>query len=229
MVRTLRRRIEQSDTLAWLLGGIVSLWLRLCHATTRWQRQGDAELIEALKTGPVMVVFWHESVMMGPPLWIKEFGKGAILRDTSPAGRLSGSVQQHFGMLPFAMPPNAAGITAVRDVLRIVKSGVSLGITADGPKGPARVVKDAPLDWIKATGLPVFTFAYAMSRCRRASTWDRMIIALPFGRGACIFRRWPHEVPRRADAAAMTRVREEMTSALDQTLDDARRLLQSGG
>jgi lysophospholipid acyltransferase (LPLAT)-like uncharacterized protein len=223
MATSLRRRIEQSDTLAWLLGGIVALWLRFCHATTRWDRQGDAELIAALRDGPVIVILWHESVMMGPPLWIKAFGKGAILRDTSPAGRLSGGVQRHFGMIPFEMGANSAGITVLRDVLRLVKTGVSLGITADGPKGPARVVKDAPLDWIKATGLPVFTFAYAMSRSSRASTWDRMRIALPFGRGTCIFRKWEGDVPRRADAATMSRIRADIAGALDQTLEDAER------
>lgn len=221
MATTLRRRIEQSDGLAWVLGGIVALWLRFCHATTRWDRRGDAELIAALREGPVIVILWHESVMMGPPLWLKQFGKGAILRDTSPAGRLSGGVQRHFGMIPFEMAATAASISVLRDVLRLVKSGVSLGITADGPKGPARVVKDAPLEWIKATRLPVFTFAYAMSRSRRASTWDRMQIALPFGRGMCIFRKWEGEVPRRADAAAMALIRAEIGRALDRTLADA--------
>jgi lysophospholipid acyltransferase (LPLAT)-like uncharacterized protein len=221
MATTFRRRIEQSEGLAWFLGGIVALWLRFCHATTRWERQGDEDLIAALREGPVIVILWHESVMMGPPLWLKAFGKGAILRDTSPAGRLSGGVQRHFGMIPFEMAATAAGITVLRDVLRLVKSGVSLGITADGPKGPARVVKDAPLDWIKATGLPVFTFAYAMSHSRRASTWDRMQVALPFGRGMCIFRKWQGEVPRRADAATMAAVRAHIARALDQSLADA--------
>ena len=221
MFQSLRRHIEQSDRLAWLLGGLVALWLRFCHATTRWDRRGDADITAALLTGPVVVILWHESVMMGVPHWSQSFGPAVILRDTSPAGRLSGAVQKHFGMQPFAMAPNAASISVLRDVLRLVKSGVTLGITADGPKGPVKVVKAAPLDWVKATGRPVFLYAFASSHSVRLGTWDRMVLPLPFGRGVSIYRAWDGTVPRRADAAMMTGIQADIARQLDAALAEA--------
>ena len=221
MFHTLRRRIEQSDALASMLGGIVGLWLRFCNATTRWDRRGDEALLAALETGPVVIILWHESVMMGVPHWKLSFGPAAILRDTSPAGRLSGAVQRQFGMQTFAMAANAANISVLRDVLRLVKSGVSLGITADGPKGPARVVKAAPLDWVKATGRPVFFYAYATERHFRIGSWDRMVVPLPFGRGVCIFRAFEGVVPRRADAETMAGIQSDIARQLDAVLAEA--------
>lgn len=212
---SLRRLIEQSDRLARVIGGLIALWLRLCNRTTRWQVEGLEDLRRALADGPVVVVLWHECTAMAPVHWPARTAPLSSLRAQSPIGRVSGGVQAAFGLQPIGMADGASNRAASREVLRRLKDGVSVGLTADGPMGPARVVKDAPLDWARASGRPVFLYAFGLARGRRLRTWDRMLFPLPFTRGAQIYRRWPVDLPRRVTRAEADTLRQQLATALD--------------
>jgi lysophospholipid acyltransferase (LPLAT)-like uncharacterized protein len=216
---TLRRRIARSPGVAAGLAWAIALWLRFCRATTRWQVEGEADLRAALAKGPVILVLWHECTMLAPVDWPRDAGPLSSLRDTSPVGQVSGAVQARFGLLPMAMSGTAQNRNASRQILRRVAEGVSIGLTGDGPLGPARVLKDAPLDWARATGVPVFLYAFGTRRHRRLGTWDRMILPLPFTRGVRLFRRWSDGLPRRPDD--MAALRADLTAALNQLTDQA--------
>ena len=75
------------------------------------------------------------------------------------------------------------GIAAFKELLRVARSGHSICITTDGPKGPiykshAGVVKLASL-----TGLPIVPVCVDMPRCWRAvKAWDKFAVPLPFSR-----------------------------------------------
>ncbi|NCO85485.1 MAG: hypothetical protein GW886_02500 [Rhodobacterales bacterium] len=217
---TLRQRLEQSDLLAGGLGRLLAGWLRFCQATTRWDRD-DAALRAALAGGPVVLVLWHECSLMGPVHWPRDAAPLSSLRDTSPIGRVSGAVQARLGLAPMAMAARASNRAASREVLRRMQAGVSLGLTGDGPLGPVRRLKDAPLDWARASGAPVFVYACAMTRARRLRTWDRMLWPMPFGRGVCLYRRWDATVPRRADAASLDALRADLAATLDIAMQEA--------
>jgi lysophospholipid acyltransferase (LPLAT)-like uncharacterized protein len=221
----IRRRIEGSVWLARLLGGLIGLWLRLCHATTRWDRQGEDAVVAALQDGPVILILWHECTMLAPVHWAGLRRRGvpaplSSLRDTSPIGRVSGAVQAHFGLQPMAMADGASNRAASRTVLRRLTEGMSVGLTGDGPLGPVRVLKDAGLDWARVSGRPVFVYAFSVRRHRRLATWDKMILPLPFTRGALAYRAWQGVVPRHPDAAALAALRAGLAAALDGVTDE---------
>ena len=219
---TLRQRIEKSELLAGILGRLVAGYLRLCNRTTRWTRLGEAELHEALAQGPVVLVLWHEFSLMAPVHWPVKNGQLSSLRDTSPIGMVSGTVQGRFGLDPMAMSAKMSNRAASREILRRVQQGKSIGLTGDGPLGPVHVVKDAALDWARATGCPVFVYAYAVRRQRRLKTWDQMVLPLPFTRGVSVYQRWAADVPRRADAATLIALRADLRQALDRVASVAR-------
>ena len=212
---TLRKRIEGSALLTALLGRLIAGYLRLCHRTTRWTDIGQAELRAALAHGPVVVVLWHEFSLLAPVHWPVRAGQHFSLRDTSPIGMVSGAVQARFGLDPLAMSAKMSNRAASREVLRRVAQGKSFGLTGDGPLGPRGVVKAAALDWARATGCPVFIYAFATKRHRRLKTWDKMVFPLPFTRGVSIYQRWQAEVPRRADPATIAALRTNLKDALD--------------
>lgn len=216
----LKQRLERSDAVAGLLGRISAGYLRLCRATTRWDRQGFDALAAALADGPAIMVTWHDGALLGPMLWPLEMGPLTTLRDTSPSGRVSGALQARLGLLPIAMEARASNRAASRAILRRVNEGVSIGLTADGPKGPARQMKPATLDWARVTGRPVFVFAAATRRHHRMDSWDRMIMPLPFSRGRVIFRLWRDDLPRKADEATLEALRLELTAALEDVSQD---------
>lgn len=212
---SIRRRIEQSTLLAALLGRLVAGYLRLCNRTTRWTRVGQGDLEAALASGPVLLVLWHRHSLLAPVHWPRRHGQLSSLRDTSPIGMVSGAVQARFGLDPMAMSDRMSNLAASREILRRVRDGKSIGLTGDGPLGPADRVKDAALDWARVTGCPVFVYAFATRRHRILSTWDRMVLPLPFSRGRLVYQRWATPVPRRADAATMALLRADLGGALD--------------
>lgn len=218
---SLRRRLERSTLLARLLGGMLALWLRLCDRTTGWQTEGLDDLERHLARGPVVLVLWHECSALAPVHWPVRAGPLSSLYAASPIGRVSGAVQAAFGLQAIEMADGRSNRSPSREVLRRLREGVSVGLTGDGPLGPARIVKDAPLDWARASGRPVFLYAFATRRGRRLSTWDRMILPRPFDRGVKLFRLWHEDLPRRIDPEEAARLAAGMKAALDDLTDEA--------
>ncbi|WP_322890546.1 MULTISPECIES: lysophospholipid acyltransferase family protein [unclassified Yoonia] len=214
---SLRRRIEKSErvasVLAWLAGG----YLALCNRTTRWQVEGLDDLRAALAQGPVLLVMWHSRSVMGALHWPVADGPLSSLYDASPIGRVSGALQRRVGLQSIQMSRKTSNLAASRIVLKRVREGVSIGMTGDGPLGPAHQVKDAPLEWARVTGVPVFCYAFTTTRGRRLETWDRMLVPRMFGRGAVVFARFDGAIPRKPDDATREALREEMRRFMDTT------------
>ena len=214
---SLRKRIEHSKRLAALLAWLAGAYLALCNRTTRWQVEGRDELRAALATGPVLLVMWHSRSVMGALHWPVADGPLSSLYDASPIGRVSGALQRRVGLQSIQMSRKATNLAASRIVLKRVREGVSIGMTGDGPLGPVGRVKDAPLEWARVTGAPVFCYAFATTRGRRLKTWDRMLVPRMFGRGAVVFARFDGDIPRKLPDAARAALREDLRLFMDDT------------
>ena len=216
---SLRSRLRDSDLLNALVARTAALWLRLCTGTTRWTVEGDDGLRAALRDGPVILVLWHEHMLFGPVHWRRFDPQLLSLVDTSPIGRVAGAIQARFGQRPMPMSPKASNLAVSRAVRTAVDAGLCIGIAADGPAGPRRIPRDAALIWARTTGLPVYAYAYSMTRHRRLDTWDRLILPLPFGRGRIRYARWDGTVPRRPAPDEWDRCRSSLRAALDANAD----------
>ena len=91
------------------------------------------------------------------------------------------------------------------------------------------MLKDPPIDWARAAGLPVFVYGWAIAGMPRAKSWDRMLLARPFARGAAVFRRWEGEVPRRLDEATRERLRADLAALLTAVAEEARVIVAPRG
>lgn len=217
----LRRRIERSAWLAWTLSGLIAGYLWVCQKTTRWTVIGRDMLDADLADGPVLLVMWHERSAMGPVHWPSDVGPLSSLHDSSPIGRVSGALQKWNGLQPMQMADGQSNRAASRMILRRVREGVSIGMTGDGPLGPARIVKDAPLDWARVIKRPVWGYAFATTRHKRLKTWDGMMLPLPFRRGAVVFQRWDNTVDmmdRDAARASLAALMTQATADADKVL-----------
>lgn len=210
-----RRRIEQSDVLARFLGRLLASYLRLCRATGRWRIDGLDQMRADLAQGPVVYLFWHGRLMMAPIGWPAADHAIAAPRDPSPAGRLSAATQSYLGTNAVEVRARDGGVAVLRQVLGLIRGGSSLGLSGDGPKGPDRRVKNAVIDWARATGRPVWLFAWSSRRAPRLRTWDRLMLPLPFAGGAMVYRRWEGTIPKRPKREDYRRIRAELGAALD--------------
>ena len=216
-----RRRIEQSPLLAKAIATVVAWYLRLCIVTSKWDVSGLDALQSDMADGPVLCVLWHGRLLMIAPHWPRAAGSLSCLHDTAPVGRAAGALQAYFGLQPMAMSDKQPNLVVSRAVMKRAKEGVSIGITADGPLGPGYAVKDAPLEWARILQRPVYGYAFATKRSWRLGTWDRMMVPLPFSRGAVVFNRLDIDLPRKATPDQIEIARIQMKVGLDAVTAEA--------
>ncbi|PJI85413.1 hypothetical protein BC777_3416 [Yoonia maricola] len=218
---SLRKRLEKSETLAGVLGTLAGWYLTFCYRTTTWKDDGLEDIEAALGEGPVLLVLWHSRLMMVGYHWPVHHGTMSSLHDTSPIGRVTGAMLRRNGLLPIKMSRKKSNLAASRSVLKQAKAGVSIGITGDGPLGPALILKDAPLDWARTTGIPIFCYAFSTTKGRRLQSWDQMLVPKPFGKGAYVFRRLNYTISRKASEAEITALRTAVQDSLTEVTHQA--------
>jgi lysophospholipid acyltransferase (LPLAT)-like uncharacterized protein len=194
------------------------------HGTSRWQREGYGPLEEVLRRGePVIVVLWHQRLMLSPFMFPTDLGPVCTITSTGRAGRMAGRMQALFGMQTIAMTSRKRHVALSREVLGRIRQGVSIGIAADGPRGPERVTTTVPLVWARSSGKRVFLLGCATRKAREAPTWDRMLLPAPYNEGVFLCREWEQTVPRKADDATIEALRGDLQAQLNAVTAEADR------
>lgn len=213
---TLRRRIADSPRLNAGVARSLARHIGWCHRTCDWESEGLDEMMQAVRSGgPIIFVVWHQRLLMTPFLFDIAAGPFSTLTSSARAGRMAGQILGQFGFDTLPMSSHKRHVALSREVLRRFEQGHSLGIAADGPRGPARVSSGVPLVWARMTGARVFCAAFAQARTLRLPTWDKMMLPLPYGHGALVAQEWHEAVPKRADAAETERLRLSIETQLE--------------
>jgi lysophospholipid acyltransferase (LPLAT)-like uncharacterized protein len=121
-------------------------------------------------------------------------------------GRIIAGAMTYFGIETIAGSTSRGGSGALRAMLKRLKAGGCVGITPDGPRGPAMTASIGIVNIARLAGVPILPLTYATSQRRVLATWDRFHLALPFGRGLYIWGE-PIEIDRELDEAGLENVR----------------------
>jgi lysophospholipid acyltransferase (LPLAT)-like uncharacterized protein len=114
------------------------------------------------------------------------------------------------------------GAAAVLQLIEVLKSGQDIGITPDGPRGPAREVKEGVVFLSQKLKAPIVPIANALSnKIVITKAWDHFHVPLPFGRGAVVYGE-PIEVGPGDDLAVKA---AEVKRAMDSVTAEADRLV----
>ena len=174
-----------------------------------WTLEGREHVEATFARGPVVLVCWHESLLIAP-FFMRDLPVPVTsIHDPSPIGRIGEVHAAALGLTPEV----ARRDWTPRDLLRRVRQGGIAALAVDGPSGPARASKLAALDWARATGAELVLFAAGTDRGVRLPSWDRTIWPsgrnglASFGPGPPAPGRGPEEreAARRALDAALTR------------------------
>ena len=181
-----------------------------------WTLEGHEAVEAALSRGPVVLVCWHESLLIAPFFMRGLSVPVTSIHDPSPIGRIGEVHAAALGLTPEV----AHRDWSPRDLLRRVRQGGVAALAVDGPSGPARISKPAALDWARATGAELVLFAAGTARGLRLPSWDRTI--WPSGRkGLASFVPGPPVSGRGAEAREAAR--RALDAALTRHADDVQR------
>ena len=209
----------KSDTSIRIVGriGSVAVWLLL--KSIRW-RTIDKGGLRALQTSEEPVIFanWH-CRLIGAFDMIRPYAiKGVVSPSTD--GKLISSVVGPLGIRTIWGSSNRNTIGAYREMRKSLKSGEHIGITPDGPRGPARMAAPGTLALAKASGARIIPIAWSASRLTRLDTWDRFVVPKPFSSGVQLWGA-PISVPASANDAALEKARLKFEDALNELTAEA--------
>ena len=218
-----------------VLGGLLAAYLRLALSTIRWRREGQ-EPIEALWRDPrgMLLCFWHARLFLAPASWPLASGppvRGVI--SLSPDGEFLVKAVAHLGIPAIrgssgkkSDPAKAkGGAAAFREILKWLNAGGATAITPDGPRGPAEQMAEGTPMLAAMSGAPGVLLGLACRPCIRLNTWDRMVIPLPFGRGAVVWHP-PLTIDRTAVSDGVETLRREWAHQLTAVTDRAEAMLR---
>lgn len=220
---SLRKKIADSEAvLNWVARRIAS-YIRRIHRNTKWQRIGYEELDRLAAVGePVIVVLWHQRLAQSPYFFPLDKGRICSITSAARAGSMVGRVQKLFGMDTIAMSSHKRHVALSREVLGKMKEGISIGIAADGPRGPERVSSTVPLVWARSSGKRVFGITYSVRHGREMGSWDRLLLPRPWrNEGVFLCREWTDPVPRKASEEEIETLRQSLERHMNEITAEA--------
>ncbi len=220
------KRLLRSETARRVLCWAVHLYIRLVYATSRWTVEG-AEIPHALRAEnrPFILAFWHGRLLMIPMAW-QRLAPMHMLISGHRDGRIIADAVRYFDVDSIAGSSNQGGTSALRAMMRFIKAGDCVGITPDGPNGPAMRASSGIVAAARISHAPIIPITYATSRRRILDTWDRFHLPLPWSRGIYLWGE-PIEVPAELDEAGVETWRRQIEERMiAQTANADRRVGQ---
>lgn len=219
------KKIVASDVVLSLGGFALAAYYRIIGWTNRVTLVPGESFFAPLDAEPAIIALWHGEHFLMPFFgWRKD--KLNILVTLHRDGEVLVRGGEWFG-LKFIRGSGDHGKEFVRkkalqaftSMLRVLKKGESVVLTADVPK-VSRVAGLGIVTLAKHSGRPIIPVAMATSRRHRLSNWDRTAIGLPFGR-MVVVRGEPIRVPRDADDDALEGFRRTVEDSLNAATADA--------
>ena len=138
------------------------------------------------KNEAFILCFWHGRLLMMPLSWNKE-KKINVLISAHSDGQLLSKTVKHFNIETITGSSSQGGSEAIRNIIKSLKSGISIGMTPDGPRGPRMKVNSAIIKIASLTGHKIVPLSYSVKKKFFLNSWDKFLVALPFGKGCFIW------------------------------------------
>jgi lysophospholipid acyltransferase (LPLAT)-like uncharacterized protein len=218
------RRFLRSASLRRIACWVTHCYIRFVYLTNRWSVEGGDWTLRLTREGRTFIVaFWHGRLMMMPLAWhgLTSFH---MLISAHRDGRIIAGAMTFFGIETIPGSTSRGGSSALREMLKHLKEGGCVGITPDGPRGPAMTVSIGIVNIARLAGVPIVPLTYATSRRRVLATWDRFHLALPFGRGVYLFGE-PVEIAAELDEEGLESARCLLETRMVELVREADRLV----
>ncbi|MCH9014891.1 MAG: lysophospholipid acyltransferase family protein [Gemmatimonadetes bacterium] len=145
------------------------------HEYTRLRRENSS----------VILATWHATLL---PVLLNHGSKDTSLLVSShrDGGYLVAAAQQ-WGYRSIRGSSTRLGVRGALGMLRTLRDGGEVGITPDGPRGPARVAKPGAVFAAQKSGACLVPIGAFVSKCWRLRSWDGFVVPRPFARVRIVY------------------------------------------
>ncbi len=205
--RSRSKRLQAS-----IIGALGYPAIALLGRSWRWRVTGQEHLDGILAAGryPVMA-FWHGRIL--PSIYYYRHRDIVVITSDNFDGEWIAKIIHRFGYTTARGSTSRNAARAALRAKRRMEEGHAVGVTVDGPRGPALVAQPGAVWLAKVTGNPILPFHVEAARHWTAPSWDATQIPLPFSRIAVVMGE-PMAVPADADDAELEARRVELEQRL---------------
>ncbi|MFL6214110.1 MAG: lysophospholipid acyltransferase family protein [Blastocatellia bacterium] len=192
--------------------------LRVIGATMRCEVHG-AEHLDAIHRSGRRAIFtsWHACIFGATWFWRKRgiVVMSSVSRDAEYTARFI----KRFGYGTARGSATRGSHRAMAEMAECLLSGLDVGFTIDGPRGPAYQAKPGAVTLARHTGQAILPFHVAVARYWELPSWDRLQIPKPFTRAA-VFVGEPITVAASAGKAEALARQAALQATLDRLRDE---------
>ncbi len=194
----------------WAFFGLIAL----IGKTLRYETGGWEKFEQIEKDGKIPIyVFWHNRIFAGTYF----FRNRGIVVITSQSfdGEYIARFIRRFGYGAVRGSSTRGGVSALIELIRVMRTGCPAAFSIDGPKGPKYVAKSGACLLAKKTQNPMMPFVVETEKFWEIKSWDQMQIPKPFSR-ARVFIGAPVYVAGGANETEVENKRLELQNSLDE-------------
>ncbi|MCA0376151.1 MAG: lysophospholipid acyltransferase family protein [Gemmatimonadetes bacterium] len=200
------------------LGGLL---VRALSATWRYRIVGtEALLARAPRTDPVVFALWHGQML--PALCGHRFRTGVLISEHKD-GEVIARIVALFGMFSVRGSSSRGGARALLEASRVIRDGLDMAFTPDGPRGPRHSWAPGALLLSHRSGAPIVFIVAHAARVWRLRSWDGFEIPKPFTRVTVLY-----DAPRQVTAADAREAAEQTDAYAAAMLDALARVRAMG-
>jgi lysophospholipid acyltransferase (LPLAT)-like uncharacterized protein len=191
------KRMLRSEAGQAVLSWILARFIQLTAWSIRWERPPtDGSAVVHEPDQPLIAIFWHSRILQMTESWPMTKPL-AMLQSPHPDGKVIARAIQRLGFQTIwgSSTKGKGGAAGLRNLIKGLRGGLSIGITPDGPRGPRMHLGPGVVAAARLSGAPVVPGAWNTKHRKALGTWDRMLIARPFSRGVILWGE-PVHVPK---------------------------------
>jgi len=160
---------------------LITYYIKLVYYTSRKHIIMSEEAKPYVSGEKVAVfAFWHGRLLMMSMVKPKN-RKMNVLISTHRDGEIISLAMENFGLGTIRGSSTRGGSSAAIRCVKALQMGENVCITPDGPKGPAMQAQPGILSVAAMAQVPIIYATYSSSLHKKMKSWDRFMVALPFG------------------------------------------------
>ncbi len=175
---------------------VLALYIRSVYCVTSWVTYHQEIPLSYLSSNkPFIVCFWHGQLMMLPFAWHPKrlFSKPFYMLISGHSdGKLISRIVKLLGIHTIAGSSTKGGDQAFRSILSHLKENHIVGITPDGPSGPARKAKMGIILAAYYAQCDIVPVTFSATNHKIWKSWDSFFWAFPSKKGVFF---WGNPIP----------------------------------
>jgi len=179
-------RVFKSGVIPWL----VCILIRGIGRSIIFETKGEENYLKLKREGKnIIFATWHSRLFLTVYYYRYKLGGGniCVLISSSRDGEFIARIVRKFGYFAVRGSSRHYGKNAHEEMLKRLSEDFDMGITPDGPRGPAEKVQQGIIRISAESGCPIVPMTFNSSRNTRLNSWDRFVFPHPFTRAVVAF------------------------------------------